>query len=339
MIMVFQNIILFQFIIMKRCLYWATISGVWNLSGLIESQFFPFYIIIFVLFIVLLVISCSLIKHVKSVNDKTEEISDLNSLRIKLERKNRDIIDSLIYAQRIQEAMLPSEDYLKTLFKDVFLFFKPRDIVSGDFYWVTEKNDKIFLVAADCTGHGVPGALISVIGMDILDKAINGNMIDDPSDILEVMDKYLEKTFNTKRYESFIIRDGMDLGLCVIDRGQKILRYAGAFLSLYLLRNNILTEFKGDKFVLGAKGAGSKYKTHLIPLEYDDTFYLFSDGYPDQFGGSGNKKFMYRRFRYLITKICRFPMVDQKTILEDNIKTWMGAYSQVDDMMVIGFRP
>jgi len=273
------------------------------------------------------------------VNDKTEEISDLNSLRIKLERKNSDIIDSLIYAQRIQEAMLPSEDYLKTLFKDVFLFFKPRDIVSGDFYWVTEKNDKIFLVAADCTGHGVPGALISVIGMDILDKAINGNMIDDPSDILEVMDKYLEKTFNTKRYESFIIRDGMDLGLCVIDRGQKILRYAGAFLSLYLLRNNILTEFKGDKFVLGAKGAGSKYKTHLIPLEYDDTFYLFSDGYPDQFGGSGNKKFMYRRFRYLITKICRFPMVDQKTILEDNIKTWMGAYSQVDDMMVIGFRP
>ncbi len=339
MVLLFQYNNLFSLFFKEKSIFYWMENYVWEILDKADRAFFVFILILFVLLVVLFVMSSSLIKMRKSVNDKDHEISDLNVLRTKLERKNRDIIDSLIYAQRIQEAMLPSEEYLRVLLKNVFVFFKPRDIVSGDFFWVTEKNNKIFLAAADCTGHGVPGALISIIGMDILDKAINGNLIDDPSEILEIMDKYLDTTFNAKRYEGSTIKDGMDVGLCVIDKATNVLCYAGALLPLYLLRDNILTVYKGDKFVLGTKGSGLAYNTHIIPMEKDDTFYMFSDGYPDQFGGSGNKKFMYRRFRYLITKICRFPMADQKTILEDNIKTWMGAYPQVDDMMVIGFRP
>jgi len=306
----------------------------------IETFLFTVMVVVLLAIVVLFAfIANYALKLRKKVIIKDEKISELNRQKLVLESKNRDIIDSLIYAQRIQEAMLPSEEFMKRLFAETFIFFRPRDIVSGDFYWVLEKNKKVFLVVADCTGHGVPGALMSMIGMEILEKTIQGSNIENPSEILAKLDHSLEKTFNRKRYEGSVIRDGMDLSLCVIDTDNSRLEYAGAFLSLYLLRNNNLIEFKGDKLVLGMNSNHYNYTTHVVQLEKNDTFYLFSDGYADQFGGTGNKKFMYRRFRYLLTKINRFPMVDQKVILEDNIRTWMGANTQVDDMMVIGFRP
>ncbi|HQG63590.1 MAG TPA: SpoIIE family protein phosphatase [Bacteroidales bacterium] len=258
---------------------------------------------------------------------------------LRLELRDKDMTDSLIYAQRIQEALLPSEDYFRDYFRDSFIFFRPKDIVSGDFYWIGEKGDKIFVVAADCTGHGVPGALMSVIGLDIIDKTINEENIEKPSRILAIMNKGLEKTFSREKNIGTIIRDGMDIGLCVIDRKQKRFEYAGAFFPLYLVRDDMLIEVKGDKYIIGMNPEGIEYTNHEVDLKEDDIIYIFSDGYVDQFGGQENKKFMYRRFRYLLLKIHSLPFEDQKAILEENITTWMSGNSQVDDIMVIGFKP
>jgi serine phosphatase RsbU (regulator of sigma subunit) len=202
-----------------------------------------------------------------------------------------------------------------------------------------EKGDKVFVVAADCTGHGVPGALLSMIGIEIIEKTINVANIERPSEILAVLNRELEKTFSREKNIGTIIRDGMDIGLCVVDRKQKKLEYSGAFFPLYLIRENALIELKDDKLIIGMNPANSPYKNHELDILEDDIFYIFSDGYVDQFGGSENKKFMYRRFRYLLMTIHQLPLSDQKVILEDNIRTWMNGNVQIDDMMVIGFRP
>ncbi len=275
-------------------------------------------------------------KQLREAN-KAAESAEKRILRLEL--RDKDMTDSLIYAQRIQEALLPSEDYFRDYFSDSFIFFKPKDIVSGDFYWIGEKGDKIFVVAADCTGHGVPGALMSIIGLDIIDKTINEENIEKPSKILAVMNKGLEKTFSREKNIGTIIRDGMDIGLCVIDRKKKRFEYAGAFFPLYLIRDDMLIEIKGDKYIIGMNPEGIEYTNHEVDLREDDIIYIFSDGYVDQFGGQENKKFMYRRFRYLLLKIHSLPFKDQKSILEENITAWMSGNGQVDDIMVIGFKP
>jgi serine phosphatase RsbU (regulator of sigma subunit) len=270
---------------------------------------------------------------------RTKLFDIVDSEKKDLELKNKNLTDSLIYAQRIQEALLPSEIYFRKHFEDSFIFFKPKDIVSGDFYWIGEKGDKVFVVAADCTGHGVPGALMSVIGMEIIGKAINEGNIDKPSEILAILSKALEKTFTSEKNIGSIIRDGMDIGLCQIDKTKRKMIYAGAFFPLYLLRDNSLTEIKGDKISIGFNPGGIDYTDNEIEIMADDIFYVFSDGYVDQFGGSENKKFMYRRFRFLLTKIHNFSADDQKSILEEEFRAWMGNNVQLDDIMVIGFRP
>jgi serine phosphatase RsbU (regulator of sigma subunit) len=280
-----------------------------------------------------------LIKTSKLLREKEQAIQLIGKQKIELELRDKNITDSLIYAQRIQEALLPSEVYFRKHFKDSFIFFKPKDIVSGDFYWIGEKGEKVFVVAADCTGHGVPGALMSMIGLEIIEKTINEDNIENPSQILAILNKGLEKTFSRGKNIGTIIRDGMDIGLCVIDKRKKKLTYSGAFFPLYLIRNNSLTEIKGDKIIIGMNNENLPYSEHELDLLDEDILYIFSDGYIDQFGGTENKKFMYRRFRYLLLTIHNFPMNDQKSILDENIKTWMGGNEQIDDIMVIGFRP
>ena len=294
-----------------------------------------------IIFIILLVMvqTRTLVKTRKLLKDKEQALQFIELQKGELELKDKNITDSLIYAQRIQEALLPSESYFRKHFEDCFILFKPKDIVSGDFYWIGEKGDKIFVVVADCTGHGVPGALMSMIGLKLIEKTINEDNVEIPSRILAVMNKELEKTFSREKNIGTIIRDGMDIGLCVIDRIRKKVEYAGAFLPLYLIRNDSLIEIAADKIIIGMNPDGQQYTDHEIDILDNDIFYFFSDGYVDQFGGTENKKFMYRRFRYLLTTIHNFPVNDQKSILEENIKTWMGLNEQVDDMMVIGFRP
>ena len=302
---------------------------------------FILYGALVIAFVILLVRSQTvmLIKTRKLLKEKEQALDLIASQKIELETRDKNLTDSLNYAQRIQEALLPSEEYFRNHFKDSFIFYKPKDIVSGDFYWIGEKGEKLFIGAADCTGHGVPGALMSMIGMDIIEKAINEDNIEVPSKILAVLDKGLEKTFSREKNIGTIIRDGMDIGLCVIDKKKRKLFYSGAFFPLYLIRNDSLIEIKGDKIIIGMNQDGHQYTDHELDLMEGDIIYIFSDGYADQFGGSENKKFMYRRFRYVLMTIHRFPVNDQKVILEDNIRTWMGNRSQIDDMMVIGFRP
>jgi serine phosphatase RsbU (regulator of sigma subunit) len=292
-----------------------------------------------VVFLLVLSQTRTLVKTRKLLKEKEQALNVIELQKVELELRDKNSTDSLIYAQRIQEAMLPSEEYFRKHFADSFILFKPKNIVSGDFYWIGEKGDKIFIVAADCTGHGVPGALMSMIGLKLIEKTINEDNIEIPSRVLAVMNKALEKTFSREKNIGTIIRDGMDIGLCVIDRKKKKLEYAGAFFPLYLIREGNLMETPADKIIIGMNPDDLPYTDHEIDLMDNDIFYIFSDGYVDQFGGMENKKFMYRRFRYLLMTIHNFPVNDQKSILDDNIRTWMGSHEQVDDMMVIGFRP
>jgi serine phosphatase RsbU (regulator of sigma subunit) len=312
-------------------------------SGIIGNSLFHFFIyLLVVVLLVWLIIRTqtkSLLRTRKLLKEKELALLKIESQRADLEQKNKSITDSLIYAQRIQEALLPSEEYFRRHFKESFIFYKPKDIVSGDFYWIGDKNNKIFIVAADCTGHGVPGALMSMIGHELLEKIINVDDVEQPAKVLEIMSKGLEKTFSREKNVGSIIRDGMDIGLCVVDKKNKRIEFAGAFFPLYIIRENRLLDIKGDKYPLGMTPIGTSYTNNEIDLLENDMMYLFSDGYVDQFGGDDNKKFMYRRFRYLLMTIHRFPVEDQKSILEENIKTWRGNTPQVDDILVMGFKP
>lgn len=325
---------------------YIVLDGVLNTNGgLLSLSTSPYGLILYSVSIVALVYflvrsqTRSLIKTKKLLKEKELAFETIEKQKNEMELKEKDITDSLVYAQRIQEARLPSEAYFRNHFSESFIFFMPKDIISGDFYWVGEKDDKVFIVAADCTGHGVPGALMSMIGLEIIEKTIIEEKIETPSKILEVLNKGLEKTFSSEKNIGSIIRDGMDIGLCVVDKKRRKIRFAGAYFPLYMIRNNNLVEIKGDKIIIGMNEEGHAYTDHEIDLMDDDIFYLFSDGYADQFGGSENRKFMYRRFRYLLLTIHRFSVEDQKSILEENIKTWMGNNVQIDDIMVIGFKP
>jgi len=323
--------------------YGSVIDYVMIQFGLPGDTSFPFFLLwlfpcLLALFLILF-LSRRLSVNRKLLHGKQLLLDLVNSEKSELEFKNKNLTDSLIYAKRIQEALLPSENYFRKHFRDSFILFRPKDIVSGDFYWIGEKDDNVFVVAADCTGHGVPGALMSMIGIEIIGKAINESNIETPSLILAVLNRALEKTFKGEKNIGTIIRDGMDIGLCRIDMARKKMVYSGAFFPLYLIRDNSLTEIKGDKLIIGLNPEGISYTDHQIDILDNDIFYIFSDGFVDQFGGSENKKFMYRRFRYLLTKIHGFSVDDQKAILDEEFRGWMGNNVQVDDIMVIGFRP
>ncbi len=317
------------------------IYQVFNISDYTTPFHLVFYSVLVLSLVYFLVRSQTiiLIKTKKLLREKEESLFHLESQKADLASKNKNITDSLVYAQRIQEALLPSEDYFKGYFKESFIYYKPKDIVSGDFFWIQERGGRIFIIAADCTGHGVPGALMSMIGHELLDKIINVDNILQPSKILGILSKGLEKIFSREKNVGTIIRDGMDIAICVVDRINRKIQFSGAFLPLYIIRDNRLIELKGDKYTIGMIPEGVSYTNTEMELMKDDMMYLFSDGYVDQFGGSENKKFMYRRFRHLLMTIYRFPVDDQKSILEENMKTWMGGTHQLDDMLVIGFKP
>jgi serine phosphatase RsbU (regulator of sigma subunit) len=281
----------------------------------------------------------ALVRTHTMLKEKERALSQIENQRTELELKNKSITESLTYAQRIQEALLPSETYLQKCFADSFIFYHPRDIVSGDFYWVGQRDGRFFIAAADCTGHGVPGALMSMIGHDLLEKTVIMEGAEHPSEILDLMSFSLAEMFTREKNIGTVIRDGMDIGVCMVDTERELIEYAGSFFPLYIIRDSRLIELKSDKFTLGMTPKGFSYQNHKLELKKGDKIYMFSDGYVDQFGGEENKKFMYRRFRYLLLNIHKFPMADQKSILEENIRTWMGPYPQIDDMLIIGFRP
>jgi len=218
------------------------------------------------------------------------------------------------------------------------VLFKPKDIVSGDFYWFSQVKNKVVFTAVDCTGHGVPGAFMSLIGANALNQIVNGDKHDNPAKILNELNRLSSDALN-KSEEGESVRDGMDVAICSIDTKKNLLEYAGANNPLYLIRDGELTQTKADKHAIASFEDGQhEYTKHSVELQKGDVIYIFSDGYADQFGGLKGKKFMYRQFRETLLSIIELPMKEQRQILDDRIEEWKGNFEQVDDILVIGVK-
>ncbi len=270
------------------------------------------------------------------VEERTEELAIKNA---ELAEKNKDITDSIRYAKRIQEAILPPGNVIKTYFPNSFIFSKPKDIVSGDFYWLDKKGDELLLAAVDCTGHGVPGAFMSIVGYNILNQAVNENIAVIPAKLLDKLNKGVSETLN-QTSEDTRLRDGMDIALCAINFKTMELQFAGAYNPLFIVRGHELIEIKADNIAIGSYTAGQSqnYTNHIVPLKKDDTVYIFSDGYADQFGGPDGKKFKQAQFKTMLINMSGVSMEQQQIALERSIEEWRGVLQQVDDMLVIGVK-
>ncbi len=275
------------------------------------------------------------------VKERTEEVVRQKE---EVERQSRKVVelyknvtDSIRYAKRLQESILPPEKRIKELLPDSFVLYRPKDIVSGDFYWVDKVNNRVMFAAVDCTGHGVPGAFMSLIGHNGLNQSIKEHGITRPSEVLRDLNRISFETLHKDRDQ--FVRDGMDMALCAFDPERMLLDYAGANCPLYLLREGEVTAFSPDKKPIGGFDLGDQgFTDHRIQLRKGDVVYIFSDGYADQFGGPKGKKFLYRRFRELLQEIHDKPMDRQKSLLLEALNQWRGAQEQVDDILVIGMR-
>ncbi len=258
--------------------------------------------------------------------------------RDQIDEQRQEIMDSIYYAKRIQKAIMPIRELMGKIFPDYFLFFRPRDVVSGDYYWAAQKGNKSVVVAADCTGHGVPGAFMSMLGISNLNEIVLKQGMDKASDILNELRSNLKYTLS-QTGAAGEQRDGMDMALCIIDRDAAEVQYAGAYNPLYLIRNGEFLEYKADKMPVGIHvGQEKNFTNHVIPLEEGDMLYIFSDGYVDQFGGEDNSKFKTKPFKQLLTEIASLPTNQQKEILITTHDKWKGDENQIDDILVIGIR-
>lgn len=263
---------------------------------------------------------------------------ELKSAYEEIAKKNRDITAGIRYAARIQQAMLPTEERLQEIIPQSFIFFKPRDIVSGDFYHISEKNGLKFLVMADCTGHGVPGAFMTMLGNDLLNHIISDKNIYSPKLILEEMDLGVRRTLHQQHGSSS--HDGMDISIVCINSEKGVLRYAGAKSPLYHFRDCRLNMLKGSKFPVGGAQYNKPkvFEEHEIEIHGNDTFFMSSDGFQDQFEKGEGKKFMSSRFRKLLTDISEMNSSEQQSCLEESFTAWKKDGNQTDDVLVIGFR-
>lgn len=252
-----------------------------------------------------------------------------------LEEKNREIMDSITYARHLQEAILPPARLVKQWLTDSFILYKPKDIVAGDFYWMETSGDLILFAAADCTGHGVPGAMVSVICSNGLNKAVNELNITDPGKILDKTRELVIERFNKSEKE---VHDGMDISLVALHLDKRQLWWAGANNPLWIIRQGELIELKPDTQPVGNMFGLAPFTTHEVKLEEGDALYLFSDGYPDQFGGDKGKKFKSGAFKKLLLSIQGKDMEEQKSIIDAEFEQWRGDLEQVDDVCVIGVR-
>lgn len=277
------------------------------------------------------------------VKQRTAEVvkqkEEINQQRLQIEEYFVQVTDSIKYAKKIQEAILPPESYVRKLLPDSFILYRPKDIVSGDFYWLGETDDKVFFAAVDCTGHGVPGAFMSIVGYNQLKQAIITSGGESPAEILNHLNKGVTETLHQKDADS-TSKDGMDVAICSLSKNSLELEYAGAFNPLYLLRDGEIIQYKADKFPIGSfvNDNDDKFTNNKIQLQKGDQIYIFSDGYADQFGGPRGKKFMYKRFRDLLLEIQKQDLSEQKESLKESLFEWMKDEEQVDDILVIGVR-
>lgn len=265
----------------------------------------------------------------------------IQMLKNQIEAKHLEVTDSIRYARGIQNALLPREDILKSMLSDYFLLWKPRDIVSGDFYWMKKQGDLLLFAICDCTGHGVPGAFMSMLGMAFLnDITADADNNIKPSDILEQLRRKVITSLKQSAAGTLEPKDGMDMALCILDTKALTLKFAGANNPMYIVSNGALTEYKGVKNPIGFYPMEKKFETTEIPVKKGDYIYMFSDGFPDQFNAKTNKKVTYGRFKNLLVEInneTSDPEI-QKKRLDDFFESWRNGFVQMDDVLIGGFR-
>lgn len=267
-------------------------------------------------------------------------LTDINRLKrseIEIAAKNKHINDGIIYAKRIQSALFPTKDFVRQLFPEHFIIYKPKEIVSGDFFWVKQINEFTIIAVADCTGHGVPGAFMSLLFISMLNKIVAEKDITRAGQILDALREQLKSALTQGGQEN-TIQDGMDIAICVFDSKNKLIQFAGAYNPLYFFRDGKLHEIKGDPMPIGLWRKDKSFNTQEFSVQKDDIFYMFTDGFYDQTGGTHNKKFMKGKFRELIRKIHKQPLKVQNNILEKTFDNWKKDNQQVDDVLLIGFK-
>jgi PAS domain S-box-containing protein len=308
----------------------------------------------------------AIVIYARDIRERLKMERELSEQRKVIDAKSKDITDSIEYSKRIQRSVFMDKEELKDYAPDSFILFKPRDVVSGDFYWFTNyrlkkshssstgfsynENDHILVIAAvDCTGHGVPGAFMSIIGNTLLNQTLNNVTVDSAGSTLDYINAELKKSLN-KNSEEVPLRDGMDIGLCYIDQKQLRLEFAGANNPAYIIRNGELIILKADKQPITASTdvVARPFTTQVFDLQKGDAIYLFTDGFADQFGGETpgltgkplglGKKYMYKRFKESLLAMQSKSMEEQKQMLDTTFETWKGNLEQVDDVLVIGIR-
>ncbi len=252
--------------------------------------------------------------------------------------QQRELAESIKYASYIQQAMLPDSTEIGSYLSDHFLLHKPCNMVGGDFYFISSQKDNIYLAVGDCTGHGIPGAFMSVMGLSFLHVVISRFNPDSASQVLNQMREHVMKALSQTGAQAEQ-KDGIDMAICILNRNSNVMQYAGAVNPIYVVRNRTLMEFQGDKMPVGIDSEQERpFTNHRIDLEQGDMIYLFSDGFADQFGGSEGKKFKYRPFRELLIKISELPADKQKNHLQQTFDAWKGNLKQLDDVLIFGFR-
>jgi serine phosphatase RsbU (regulator of sigma subunit) len=259
----------------------------------------------------------------------------IESLKSEIEGKNKNITDSIKYAKHIQNAILPSKKLVNKYFQNSFVLYKPKDIVAGDFYWLELRGDVIYLAAADCTGHGVPGAILSVLCNNVLNLTLREHVLTEPAKILDKTRELVQMEFEKSEDT---IRDGMDISLCAINLKNSTIEWAGANNPLWIIRDgsNEIEEIKPDKQPIGKLDNAKPFTNHLLTLHRNDTIYIFSDGYQDQFGGEKGKKLMTKGFKELLLNTHDEMMDHQGKLIDEAFINWKGNNEQNDDVCVIG---
>lgn len=270
---------------------------------------------------------------IKAYQQKKKDNLLINEQKKEVEEKNQEITDSITYAKRIQEAILPPRAELNRCLKNGFVLYKPKDIVAGDFYWMESIDDIVLFAAADCTGHGVPGAMVSVVCNGALNRAVREFGLRKPSEILNKVRELVIETFEKSKDD---VKDGMDIALCALDFNTNKLQFAGANNGLYVVSDNALKEIKADKQPIGIYLTKDPFTNHEIQLNKGDAVYVFTDGFADQFGGPRGKKFKYEPFRQLILDNQKEAMDKQSELLSAAFENWRGEMEQVDDVCIIG---
>jgi serine phosphatase RsbU (regulator of sigma subunit) len=298
-----------------------------------------FYLIIGSILLILIVIYSIISIYIKIRDNKRIKAKNklIEQQKEIVEKKNKEILDSIQYAKRLQDAILPTRKLVKSYFVESFVLYEPKDIVSGDFYWMEVKDGLTMFAAADCTGHGVPGAMVSVVCANALNKAVNELNLTDPGAILNATRDIVVETYTKTGSD---VQDGMDISICVYDLERKELYWAGANNPLWIIRKDQrdIDAIKADKQPIGKFGKSVPFTTHKINIEDGDTIYLFSDGFADQFGGDNGKKMKPVKFKELLLQNQDKNLDQQKKVLLKAFNDWKGDLDQIDDVCVIGVR-